>query len=204
MASQPPFREASPAPASEAIHAVPSDDRQLVAAVLRKDRKATAEFVSRYSDAVYGYVKHRLAPRGDLVDDLVQDVFLAALAGLSRFAGSSSLRAWLLGIARHKVEDYYRERLREPETLEGAAEADEPTSEGPLIDEVLDQQRAQMRTQQVLRQLPEAYSLALLWRYWEGRSVREIAEATAKSEKAVERLLARARTRFRVLWEQQV
>jgi DNA-directed RNA polymerase specialized sigma24 family protein len=50
--------------------------------------------------------------------------------------------------------------------------------------------------------LPESYSLVLLWRYWEGRSAREMASATGKTEKAVERLLARARTRFRELWEQ--
>jgi DNA-directed RNA polymerase specialized sigma24 family protein len=31
--------------------------------------------------------------------------------------------------------------------------------------------------------------------------VREIADATGKTEKAVERMLARARARFRMLWE---
>src|SRR5918995_5458507 len=78
------------------------NELQLVAAVLRKDRKATAEFVSQYADAVYGYVRHRLAPRADLVDDVVQDVFLAALGSLSSFLGNAPLRSWLLGIAKHK------------------------------------------------------------------------------------------------------
>ena len=53
------------------------------------------------------------------------------------------------------------------------------------------------RRSEILRQLPELYSLALLWRYWENRSVREMADATGKTEKAIERLLARARARFR-------
>jgi RNA polymerase sigma-70 factor (ECF subfamily) len=158
--------------------------------------------VSQYTDSVYGYVRHRLAPRADLVEDLVQDVFLAALASLASFRGTSSLRSWLLGIARHKVEDYYRERLREPESL-GDAEYTEPVVDGPLVDETIDRERMEARTQQVLRQLPEPYSVALLWRYWESRSVREIAAATGKTEKSVERLLARARARFRELWEQR-
>src|SRR5215831_9683016 len=55
-----------------------STDSELVAEVLRKDRKATAEFVARYTDPVYGYVRRRLIPRTDLVDDLVQEIFLAA------------------------------------------------------------------------------------------------------------------------------
>src|SRR5215510_8464938 len=83
----------------------PADDVALVEAVLRKDRKATAEFVNTYTDAVYSFVRHRLSPRLDLVDDLVQEVFIAAWENLSSFRGISPLRAWLLGIARHKVED---------------------------------------------------------------------------------------------------
>ena len=79
-------------------------ERALVAAVVRKDRKATAEFVARFADPVHAYVRLRLLPRTDLTDDLVQEVFLAALKGLPSFGGRSSLKVWLLGIARHKVE----------------------------------------------------------------------------------------------------
>src|SRR5262245_16478059 len=71
-------------------------DLALVAAVLRKDRKATAAFVNTYTDAVYSYIRRRLSPRQDLVDDLVQEVFIAAWENLARFRGESSLRAWLL------------------------------------------------------------------------------------------------------------
>lgn len=179
-----------------------TDDRDLVAAVLRKDRKATAAFVARYADPVYAYVKQRLAPRTDLVDDLVQEVFLAALQGLSAFAGQSSLRAWLLGIARHKVEDYYRARLRSPEN---ASELDEESDSIPVafprFDEFIDQTRLKDKTKRILAQLPEPYSLVLLWRYWEQRSAKEMAVQTGRTEKAVERLLARARAQFKRLWE---
>jgi RNA polymerase sigma-70 factor (ECF subfamily) len=192
---------ASRSPRLPRLEESPRSEAQLVAAVLRKDRKATAEFVSQYADTVYGYVRHRLAPRADLVEDVVQDVFLAALSGLAGFRGTSPLRSWLLGIARHKVEDYYRAQLREPESLDERDDA-VPAADGPLVEEAIDRERMEARTQHVLRQLPEAYGVALLWRYWESRSVHEIAEATGKTEKSVERLLARARARFKELWEQ--
>lgn len=178
------------------------DEQQLVSAVLAKDRKATAELVSRYADGLYAYVRHRLAPRADLVDDLVQEVFLAALAGLRNFHGSSSLQAWLLGIARHKVENYYRHLLREPDSLAESDESSEPQDARPPVDEQIDRRRLQEKTQRILRLLPEAYGAALLWRYWENRSVRDMAAATGKTEKAIERLLARARSRFRQLWSE--
>jgi DNA-directed RNA polymerase specialized sigma24 family protein len=39
-----------------------------------------------------------------------------------------------------------------------------------------------------------------LWRYWEQRSIREIAAAIGATEKSIERMLARARARFKELW----
>jgi RNA polymerase sigma factor (sigma-70 family) len=196
--TKPPLAPAVPADALAAD--IMAAERGLIAAVLRKDRKATAEFVSAHVDSVYAYVRHRLAPRLERVDDVVQDVFVAALASLHGFRGTSPLRAWLLGIARHKVEDFYRQRLREPEALAEPGEPTEPADEGLPIEERIDRARAAEKAQRILRMLPESYGVALLWRYWDNRSVREMAEATGKTEKAIERLLARARARFRELW----
>ena len=176
-------------------------DMELAAAVLRKDRKATADFVSLYADAIYAYVRRRLIPRSDLVDDIVQEVFVGAWDNLANFRGESSLRAWLLSIAKHKVEDYYRQRIRQTEVL---ASVDIDELEVPSAyrhsEELIDKQRVEDKIRATLTTLPETYSLILLWRYWEKRSAREIAIALGKTEKAIERLLARARAQFRKKW----
>lgn len=179
------------------------DDSQLVAAVLRKDRKATAEFVALHADPIYNFVWHRLIPRTDLAEDLVQDVFVAALESLPKFQGTSSLRSWLLGIARHKVEDYYRRRLREAESIDGEDGEPLPIPVHPEFDELVDQKRLAERIQRVLKSLPDAYSMAILWRYWENRSAAEMAAQTGRTEKAVERLLARAREQFMRRWNNE-
>ena len=179
-----------------------SPEQELVSAVLQKDRKAAARFVAAHIDAVYAYARHRLAPRADLVDDVVQEVFLAALNGLASFQGQSSLRGWLLGIARHKVEDVYRQRLRLPQELDEVSAGDEPSlSVIAPLDEHIDAARARAKTRQILARLPERYGLMLLWRYWEQRSAREVAEAIGTTVKSVERTLARARSRFKELWD---
>jgi RNA polymerase sigma-70 factor, ECF subfamily len=173
----------------------------LVAAVLRRDRKAAAQFVAAHIDAIYSYVRYRLLPRTDLVEDVVQDVFLAALKGLASFQGQSSLRTWLLGIARHKVEDLYRQRLHGPEALDEVDEASEGlVAATATLDEQIDAARAQEKMRHLLARLPERYGLLLLWRYWERRSTREIAHAIGTTEKGAERMLARARARFKELW----
>ena len=178
-----------------------ADEGELVASVLRKDRKAAARFVAAHIDAVYVYARHRLAPRADLVDDVVQDVFLAAFNGLAAFQGQSSVRAWLIGIARHKIEDIYRQRLRLPATIEDVDSVQaESLSKSPGLDQELDSARMREKVRRVLPQMPERYGLMLVWRYWEQRSTREIAGAIGATEKSVERTLARARAWFKELW----
>jgi RNA polymerase sigma-70 factor (ECF subfamily) len=178
------------------------DDRTLAAALLRRDRKASAEFIARYADPIYRYVHSRLIPRTDLVDDLVQDIFIAAWENLASYRGDSPLGSWLHGIARHKVENYYRACLRAPLALD-EADQDSAGSVKPDFDEFLDRERLQQKTRAVLATLPEAYSLALLWRYWEQCSAEEMAMRTGKTQKAIERLLARAREMFRERWNHE-
>jgi RNA polymerase sigma-70 factor, ECF subfamily len=177
-----------------------ANDIRLVGEVLRKDRKATAEFVERFTDSVYSYVRRRVMPKAETVEDLVQEVFLAAWYSLGNFRGEASLRHWLLGIARHKVEDYYRKRLREPEVPDETNEQPSEQAFIPRYEDQLDRASNLEKTYRVLAKLPENYGLVLLWRYMEQRSAREMAQLTGRTEKAVERLLARARDRFRKEW----
>ena len=194
---------------TRSVQAVPSQreaiasahtDLALAAAVLRKDRKATAEFVGRFADKLYSYVRSRLAPRYDQVDDLVQQVFLEAWQGLEQYQGAGSLGSWIMGIARHKVEDYYRRCLRAPESLEEIGP--EPAGTGPTLDvhQFLEREQVRKTAQRVMSELPEHYRLVLRWRYWEKASAREMALKTGKTEKAIERLLARAGAEFRQRW----
>ncbi len=177
-----------------------TEDMRLVAEVLRKDRKATAEFVSRYSDCVYSYVRRRMIPRTEMAEDLIQEVFVAAWQSLKNYRGDASLRHWLLGIARHKVDDHYRKRLRTFDWQDSEDESIAEPSVTPTYEEQIDRALLQKKTRRVLATLPEAYCLVLLWRYQEDRSAREMAQLTGKTEKAIERLLARAREHFKRRW----
>jgi len=182
----------------------PAADREgesaLLAALMAKDRKATAEFLSRYSDSIYAFIRSRLAPRYDVVDDLVQEVFLTAWKNIRDYRHEAPLQAWLMGIARHKVEDYYRARLREPDPLPDAASDSPAASVTPDFELSLDREEVRSKTWRVMTGLPEQYRLALMWRYWEKISARDMAQRAGKTEKAIERLLARAREQFRERW----
>jgi RNA polymerase sigma-70 factor (ECF subfamily) len=176
-----------------------TSEQRLVQAVLAKERKSTAEFVELCTDWIYGFVRRRLMPRTELVEDVMQEILLAAWQALPNYRQEASLRSWVLGIARHKLDDYYRRRILETDLPEEDDESEELTVT-PAFEEQLDSATQQELIEKTLADLPEPYSLALLWRYRDEKSAREMAELTGKTEKAIERLLARARQSFRRRW----
>jgi len=156
--------------------------------------------LSRHASAVKKYVHFRLAPRADHADDVVQDVFLAAWANLHAYRGTSSLRSWLMGIARNKVKDYYRASLREPRPLETASQDSCLRTALLDFDEQLEKEFARKKTWAILHKLPKKYRVVLIGRYWNDCSVTGLAIRIVKTEKATERLLARAREEFLCVW----
>ncbi len=175
------------------------DDWRLVAGVLAKERKATAEFVSRCADWIYPFVRRRLVPREELVEDLMQEIMFSAWNALPNFRGDANLRSWVMGIARHKLEDHYRKRVRDLE-IEDDGESAPGLAIIPAFEHGLDSDARRKRVEKTLALLPEPYALALIWQYRDEKSVREMAELAGKTEKAMERLLARARESFRRRW----
>jgi DNA-directed RNA polymerase specialized sigma24 family protein len=77
------------------------------------------EIYAKYVDAVYRFLKFKLGDE-HLVEDVLQETFLAVYQNLQKIAEVSSPKAWILAIARHKLVDHLRKkRLVEVELNEG-------------------------------------------------------------------------------------
>jgi len=139
-------------------------ETRLISDVLAKDRKATAEFVSRCTDWAYPFVRRRLVLRTELIEDLMQDLLLAVWQALPGFRAQANLRSWVLGIARHKLEDYYRKRIREYELAE-ESDPEVDLAVMPILEQQIDSAAQQEQVQKTLSALPEPYALVLLLRY---------------------------------------
>ena len=88
------------------------DDGLLVGQFNRGDESAFERIVERYSAEIAVLVNRLLGWPGD-VEDVTQDIFLAAFVGLKRFRGDCSLKTWLFTIAINKCRSYrYRQVLR--------------------------------------------------------------------------------------------
>ncbi len=175
-------------------------DLELVRAVLARDRKASADFVRFYTDQVHRYVWRRLAPRTELAEDLVQEIMLAAWSGLKNYTGEAPLAHWISAVARFKVSDYYRARLRAVEAVEDDSAAANVEDRAERPDLQVEKTLLAERAARILGQMREEYAVVLRWRYWEGFSAREMAADIGRSEKSIERTLARARREFERIW----
>ena len=72
-----------------------------------------SDWLDQYGDFLYRFALSRLRS-GDAAEDAVQDTLVAALNNLGQFSGRGSERAWLLGILKRKIVDFYRQRSRTP------------------------------------------------------------------------------------------
>jgi RNA polymerase sigma-70 factor (ECF subfamily) len=62
---------------------------------------------------LYRYASARISDPHD-ANDIVQETMLAAWKGYDARNGQASVNAWLFGIVRNKIADYYRKRYRQP------------------------------------------------------------------------------------------
>ena len=106
------------------------------------------------------------------VEDLVQDVFLAAWRRLDNLRDPAAFGGWVAMIARNRATDFHRssiEAVELPDTLE----AHDATAAGPEASAVLE----------TIRQLPEAYRETLILRLVEGMTGPDIAIAQMRAQR---------------------
>ena len=143
-----------------------------------------------------------LAARGverSALDDVMQEVCLAAMRSANRLNDASRVGPWLYRIAvvaalQHRRGQGRRRRLRERFADSGAAPL-EAVDRDPLV--WLLSAEAQQLVRQAIRNVSSQDTEILLLKYTEDWSYRELAEHLGLSASAVEARLHRARGRLR-------
>lgn len=77
-----------------------------MAAAIQGDRAAFDELVVIHAPEFRRYISKRIV--AESVDDVLQDVWLAAWAALPNYDQRGRFKSWLYGICLHKIRDHYR------------------------------------------------------------------------------------------------
>ena len=157
-------------------------DRALVCAAQRGNRDAVTTIYQRYWRVVHAAILTRIPPQE--AEDLLQDVFAAAVRRLETLRDGDSLGGWLLTIARNRTADYWRRSKTTSELPAELGVSGPPVAEA---NQVLERIRA----------LPDTYSEILIMRFVEGFTGPEIAELTGMTHGSVRVNLHRGMTLLR-------
>lgn len=87
------------------------DERALLAAVADGDRLALADLYRRHAPWLLARLNRRCSDRG-VVDEVLQDTFVAVWKGAGRFDGRGEVGAWVWGIAVRRLVDALRRTPR--------------------------------------------------------------------------------------------
>ncbi|NWF77160.1 MAG: RNA polymerase sigma factor [Chloroflexi bacterium] len=184
-----------------------SYEAKLVERLRAGDKAAREEFYNIYRSRLYALVFEQVGRDRTVAEDLVQEIFLAALGSLHKFRGDSQLYTWLRSIALHKIHDFYRHQGREPKPQKSspdfnALELEQIGDEKPATFTEMESEEVRQSVHQALAGLPKDYQDVLVLKYLEGMPVLEISQVMGRSPKSVEGLLARARKAMRARLEE--
>lgn len=154
------------------------------------------EQYNRSFDYVYSFILARTAGNKQLTEDIAQDTFSSAWSSLDRFNGKSSFRTWLCSIAKNKLRESYRKAICKEkfELPDNDSNIEHKSSFDLELLEITKETR--MYVLKVLNEISPVYRYALIMKYMDGMSVKEIAKVLGRSAKAVDGVLQRAKAAF--------
>jgi len=171
------------------------NDDQLMAEAAQGDERAFQLLVSRWEQAVFGFLYHMVGSSED-AEDLTQETFLRVHGHASKYRPEDKFQSWLFRIAGNLARSYLRRRKLLRWFRFDTDQHDQPDP-ALLPDEALARKQVRDMVRAALEELPFRQRQAVVLQRYQGLSYREIANLMATTPAAVESLLQRAADRLR-------
>ena len=171
------------------------DDEHLVEQFNRGDESAFDRIVEQYSSDIAALANRLLGWSGE-VEDVTQDIFLAAFLGLKKFRCESSIKTWLFTITVNKCRSYRYKRLLLRRRIKQAADITASTSDGTADKKPMETETFE-RIRRAVEALPAKYREPVVLRYLQELPTEQISQILGISKNALQVRLNRARARLR-------
>ena len=180
-----------------------ADERLLIEAA-QDDPARFAELYELNFERVYAFVIRRVGNRAE-TEDITADVFHQALANLKRFEWRGiPFAAWLFRIASNLIADRWQHSAREVQDggqFEAISADLENVSAATVRPAEIEQVERRATLFRLVDTLPAEQKRVLLSRFFEQKSIKEVAHEIRKTEGAVKQLQFRALSTLRARWE---
>lgn len=157
------------------------------------DREAFLEIYDLHFKRIYNYAYYRTMDLNE-AEEITSRTFLAALENIAKFEYRNiPIAVWLYRIASNAIADHYRKKGRSLElTEEYLAEDRSASPENTLINKMEKEQLIMM-----IKSLPPLQQQAIILRYIQNMSYKDISQIMEKTEGAVKQLLHRGLSSLR-------
>jgi len=171
----------------------PPDDlslTELVARATRGDASAFEALIQRYERLALGIAFASLQD-APLAADVVQEAFVKAWRRLGDLSRPASFGPWLYGIVRNLCVDHRRRKRLATCDLQQASGQVDARTENPM--DALHRRETAHRIEAALAHLDELTRTAIVLRYYENQTSRQIAELLDVSAASIDMRLMRGR-----------
>lgn len=146
------------------------NDAYLVGSIANGDADAVRPLIERYKKPLAAVLQRALGSSPD-VDDVFQETWIRVVRSAHRYDPEQRFSAWLFAIAWNLVKDRWAKRVQVDDVDLSAMTSREPSPE----ERAVDADRAE-QVRELVARLPERLAQAILLRYFEELSEREVAE----------------------------
>jgi RNA polymerase sigma-70 factor (ECF subfamily) len=162
--------------------------------IIQKDKKKDlfSELFDRYSKKVY-HTCLSMVNSQEIAEDLAHDIFLKVFVSLQKYDGKASFSTWLYRISSNFCIDYIRKHKRRSEKIEDYTYELETNTEEDNERELLSSKTELLR--KILDELEPEDKMALLMKYQEDMSIKQISQVFEISQSAVKMRLKRAKAK---------
>lgn len=165
------------------------------------DEQAFLAMVAECAPSVRSYLIDKLYGHQDL-EDIVQEVFIAAYQGRGTLRDEKKIEAWLKGIARNKLKLFYRTKFRRQKMTLNFQEFISSSIEENVDDHQGAEERKTLK--KCIRKLPAKLRNLVTLRHLVGVRVKDLAEKECCSESQVSVSLFRAREKLKACVEKNL
>jgi len=171
-----------------------ADERQVIRRIAIGDRDALAELYACYQRTLFNYLL-QLTPDRGLAEEILQDTLVAVWKSAQSFEGRSSVRTWLIGIARRQAHNTLRQRrlpLANETEMEGLVATDPEPEAWTLASFARDELAAAFRQLAPLHREVLVLTFVQELSYQETATILEVPVGTVKSRLSNARRALRA------------
>jgi len=172
-------------------------DEEVIEKVKQGNMEAFGVIVEKYQGPIGGYIRKMINQSNEEVEDMTQEVLIAAYENINGFEKGRKFSSWIYRIAHNKAIDFFKKRKIKTSQLEDREELLPEKTE--LIEDMEIKKEEAIKLREAIEKLDVKYKEIVVLNYFEEKSYEEISDILRIPVNNVGVILFRAKEKLKKL-----